>query len=117
MMWKYKDVLLVPSILFPPLGTVLAGVCELVVARHTLDITMKYSYVPQTDAPYKLDWSVCEPEKVTVVMPNSRFLLPRDSLSKIVTGQMNWSSVETAARKQLLRQGGNVEITNISSQV
>ena len=86
-------------------------VCQLIVPRHTLDITMKYSYVPQTDAPYKLDrtspdidWSVSEPEKVTVVMPNSRFLLPRDSLSKIVTGQMNWSSAETAARKQLLRQ-------------
>ena len=41
-MWKYKDVIMVPCILFPPLGTVLAAVCELVVARHTLDITMKY---------------------------------------------------------------------------
>ena len=54
-----------------------------------------------------IDWSGAggwKPEKVTVVMSNSRFLLPRDSLSKIVTGQMNWSSAETAARKQLLRQ-------------
>lgn len=109
-MWKYKDIILLPCVLFPPLGTVLAAVCELMVARHSLDITMKYSYVPQTDAPYKLDrtspdidWSVSEPEKVTVVMPNSRFLLPRDSLSKIVTGQMNWNNAETAARKQLLR--------------
>ena len=32
---------------------------------------MKYSYVPQTEAPYKLDrtspdvdWTICEPEKV-----------------------------------------------------
>ena len=124
MMWKYKDVIMLPCILFPPLGTVLAAVCEvspssllslsflsqLIVPRHTLDITIKYSYVPQTDLTYKLDrtspeidWSVSEPEKVTVVMPNSRFLLPRDSLSKIVTGQMNWNSAETAARKQLLR--------------
>ena len=123
-MWKYKDVIMLPCILFPPLGTVLAAVCEvspssllslsflsqLIVPRHTLDITIKYSYVPQTDLTYKLDrtspeidWSVSEPEKVTVVMPNSRFLLPRDSLSKIVTGQMNWNSAETAARKQLLR--------------
>ena len=117
-MWKYKDVIMVPCILFPPLGTLLAAVCELIVARHTLDITMKYSYVPQTDAPYKLDWSVCEPEKVTVVMPNSRFLLPRDSLSKIVTGQMNWSSVETAARKQLLRQGTTrTPLGNISTEL
>ena len=44
-MWKYKDVLMVPCILFPPLGTLLAAVCELVVARHTLDITMKYRYI------------------------------------------------------------------------
>ena len=28
MMWKYKDVIMVPCILFPPLGTVLAAVCE-----------------------------------------------------------------------------------------
>ena len=83
---------------------------KFIVPRHTLDITIKYSYIHQTAAPYKLDstspeidWSVSEPEKVTVVMPNSRFLLPRDSLSKIVTGQMNWNSAETAARKQLLR--------------
>ena len=47
---------------------------QLVVPRHTLDISMKYSYVPQTDnTPYKLDrtspeidWTVSEPEKVTV---------------------------------------------------
>ena len=45
---------------------------QLVVPRHTLDISMKYSYVPQTEAPYKLDrtspdvdWSISEPEKVT----------------------------------------------------
>ena len=45
---------------------------QLVVPRHTLDISMKYSYVPQTDnTPYKLDrtspeidWTVSEPEKV-----------------------------------------------------
>ena len=73
-MWKYKDVIMVPCILFPPLGTLLAAVCELIVARHTLDITMKYSYVPQTEAPYKMDryspvdWSASEPEKVSQVM-------------------------------------------------
>ena len=46
------------------------------VPRHTLDISMKYSYVPQTDnTPYKLDrtspeidWTVSEPEKVTVTI-------------------------------------------------
>ena len=91
---------------------------QLVVPRHTLDISMKYSYVPQTEAPYKMDryspvdWSASEPEKVTeilmmtivlmmmmlqvtVLMPSTRFLLPRDSLSKIVTGQVmlcpHWS--------------------------
>ena len=75
---------------------------------------MKYSYVPQTEAPYKMDryspvdWSASEPEKVmeilmmtmvltmmlqvTVLMPSTRFLLPRDSLSKIVTGQVMFSS-------------------------
>ena len=49
---------------------------QLVVPRHTLDISMKYSYVPQTDnTPYKLDrtspeidWTVSEPEKVTVII-------------------------------------------------
>ena len=44
------------------------------VPRHTLDISMKYSYVPQTEAPYKMDryspvdWSASEPEKVSQVM-------------------------------------------------
>ena len=36
-------------------------------------------------------------------MPSSRFLLPRDSLSKIVTGQMNWNTMEQHSRRQLLR--------------
>jgi len=108
--WKYRDAIQIPCVLFPPLGTLLATVIELVVPRHTLDISMKYSYVPQTEAPYKLDrtspdvdWTICEPEKVTVLMPSSRFLLPRDSLSKIVTGQMNWSAMDNASRKHLLR--------------
>ena len=46
----------------------------MLVPRHTLDITMKYSYVPQTEAPYKLDrsspeidWNVSEPEKVSFI--------------------------------------------------
>ena len=93
-------------------------ISQSLVPRHTLDISMKYSYVPQTEAPYKMDryspvdWSASEPEKVTeilmmaivlmmillqvtVLMPSTRFLLPRDSLSKIVTGQVmlcpHWS--------------------------
>ena len=41
--------------------------------------------------------------QVTVLMPSSRFLLPRDSLSKIVTGQMNWNTMEQHSRRQLLR--------------
>ena len=94
---------------------------------------MKYSFVPQTEAPYKMDryspvdWSASEPEKVrivmmmivmmmimkimmmmmmlqvTVLMPSTRFLLPRDSLSKIVTGQVNWGSMEQASKRQLIR--------------
>merc|ERR1719410_359243 len=71
---------------------------------------MKYRYSPQPEATFKLDrtspeidWTVSEPEKVTVLMPSSRFLLPRDSLSKIVTGQMNWNTMEQHSRRQLLR--------------
>ena len=133
--WKYRDFLQLPCVLLPPLGTILAMVIEVrkclsilnkmnklkpisqsLVPRHTLDISMKYSYVPQTEAPYKMDryspvdWSASEPEKVmvilmmaivsmmimmlqvTVLMPSTRFLLPRDSLSKIVTGQVTLSS-------------------------
>ena len=95
-------------------------ISQSLVPRHQLDISMKYSYVPQTEAPYKMDryspvdWSASEPEKVmeilmmtmvlmmmmmlqvTVLMPSTRFLLPRDSLSKIVTGQVtlfpHWST-------------------------
>ena len=37
------------------------------------------------------------------LLPHSRFLVPRDSLSRIVTGQINWTSAETAARRQLMR--------------
>ena len=41
--------------------------------------------------------------QVTVLMPSTRFLLPRDSLSKIVTGQVNWGSMEQASKRQLIR--------------
>ena len=87
-MWKYRDFLQLPCVLLPPLGTILATVIEVrrqfrdnlyilymlfsqsLVPRHTLDISMKYSFVPQTEAPYKMDryspvdWSASEPEKV-----------------------------------------------------
>ena len=142
-MWKYRDFLQLPCVLLPPLGTILATVIEVseeniqrlsvytlfcsqsLVPRHTLDISMKYSFVPQTEAPYKMDryspvdWSASEPEKVrivigrqmmmmmmlqvTVLMPSTRFLLPRDSLSKIVTGQVNWGRMEQASKRQLIR--------------
>ena len=86
--WKYRDFLQLPCVLLPPLGTILATVIEVrrlfrddlyilymlfsqsLVPRHTLDISMKYSFVPQTEAPYKMDryspvdWSASEPEKV-----------------------------------------------------
>jgi len=108
-MWKHKDILMIPSVIFPTLGTILAAVFESIVPRHTLDVCMKYSYVPQTEAPYKLDrtspdidWAE-EPQKVTIVMPSSRFLVPRDSLSRIVTGEIDWSNAESGARRQLER--------------
>ena len=70
-MWKYRQFLLLPAALLPPLGTLLAALCELLVPRHTLDIHMKYSFVPQTEAPYKMDrtspdidWTASEPQKV-----------------------------------------------------
>ena len=37
------------------------------------------------------------------MMPDSRFLVPRDSLSRIVTGEINWSNAEGGARRQLER--------------
>ena len=37
------------------------------------------------------------------MMPHSRFLVPRDSLSRIVTGEINWSNAEGGARRQLER--------------
>ena len=47
-----------------------------IVPRHTLDVCMKYSHVPQTEAPYKLDraeqeidWAE-EPQKVSIVVTN-----------------------------------------------
>jgi len=108
-MWKHKDILMIPSVIFPILGTILAAVVESIVPRHTLDVCMKYSHVPQTEAPYKLDraeqeidWAE-EPQKVTIVMPNSRFLVPRDSLSRIVTGEVDWSTAGRGARRQLER--------------
>ena len=36
------------------------NISQYMVPRHTLDICMKYSYVPQTEAPYKLDKSIPE---------------------------------------------------------
>jgi len=94
--WKYKKTLSVPLIMLPPLGTCFSVIFETMVPRHTLDISIKYSYVPQTEAPYQLDKTVPdidfeEPQKVTIVMPSERFLVPRDSLSRIVTGEVNWS--------------------------
>ena len=90
--WKYRDFLQLPCVLLPPLGTILATVIEVrknvyprdkmnnekplsqsLVPRHTLDISMKYSFVPQTEAPYKMDryspvdWSASEPEKVIMM--------------------------------------------------
>jgi len=82
--------------MLPPLGTCFSLIFETMVPRHSLDISIKYSYVPQTEAPYQLDKTVPdidfeEPQKVTIVMPSERFLVPRDSLSRIVTGDVNWS--------------------------
>lgn len=93
--WKYKKSLSVPLILLPPLGTCFTVIFESLVPRHNLDISIKYSYVPQTEAPYQLDKTVPdidfeEPQKVTIVMPSERFLVPRDSLSRIVTGEVDW---------------------------
>ena len=49
--------------------------------RHTLDVCMKYSYVPQTEAPYKLDksypdidWAE-EPQKVAFLYSDFGYIL------------------------------------------
>ena len=55
-----------------------------IVPRHTLDVCMKYSYVPQTEAPYKLDrtspdidWAE-EPQKVRLAFLRLSFKPAKD---------------------------------------
>ena len=54
---------------------------------------MKYSYVPQTEAPYKLDrtspeidWNVSEPEKVSFITLNRAEIEDGESLGSILQG-------------------------------
>ncbi|XP_023321581.1 uncharacterized protein LOC111696256 [Eurytemora carolleeae] len=94
-MWKQRHFLQVISTIFPPLGIFFNYLLEDGSQRHNLDITIKYSFVPQTDPPYQLDKSVpdidfSEPQKITILMPCERFLVPRDSLSRIITGEIDW---------------------------
>ena len=63
------------SLLCPSYLTTLS-LYQSIVPRHTLDVCMKYSHVPQTEAPYKLDraeqeidWAE-EPQKVSIVVTN-----------------------------------------------
>jgi len=94
-MWKYKEVVMVISTLVPPLGLFFQYLLERSSQRHSLDLSIKYSFVPQTDPPYQLDKTVqdidfAEPQKVTILLPSERFLVPRDSLSRIITGEVDW---------------------------
>ena len=66
-----------------------------------MNICMKYNYMPKAEVIHKMDnmnqeivWEE-EVQKITILLPQYRILVPRDSLTKIVVGTMDVTNVET----------------------
>eukprot|EP00090_Calanus_glacialis_P019547 TRINITY_DN30007_c0_g1_i1.p1 TRINITY_DN30007_c0_g1~~TRINITY_DN30007_c0_g1_i1.p1 ORF type:complete len:183 (-),score=39.69 TRINITY_DN30007_c0_g1_i1:63-611(-) len=117
-MWKYKSIILLPATLCPVIGTLL-NAAEDYVSRHSMNIRMKYIYMPKAEVMYTKDmvrkevvWEE-EIQKITIVLPQYRILVPRDSLTKIVVGDMDVTNMETLeTRRQFLQKTQNSEGSN-----
>ena len=76
-----------------------------------MNICMKYNYTPKAEVMYTMDkvgqevvWEE-EVQKITIVLPQYRILVPRDSLTKIVVGEMDITTMETmGTRRQNLHR-------------
>ena len=76
-----------------------------------MNICMKYNYMPKAEVMYTKDrvgkevvWEE-EIQKITIVLPQYRILVPRDSLTKIVVGDMDVTNMETLeTRRQFLQK-------------
>ena len=76
-----------------------------------MNIRMKFNYMPKAEVMYTKDrvskemvWEE-EIQKVTIVLPQYRILVPRDSLTKIVVGDMDVTNMETLeTRKQFAQK-------------
>jgi len=117
-MWKYKSIILIPATLCPVIGTLLKA-AEDYVPRHSMNIRMKFNYMPKAEVMYTKDrvskemvWEE-EIQKVTIVLPQYRILVPRDSLTKIVVGDMDVTNMETLeTRKQFAQKNQFAEGTS-----
>ena len=76
-----------------------------------MNICMKYNYMPKAEVMYTKDrvgkevvWEE-EIQKITIVLPQYRILVPRDSLTKIVMGDMDVTNMETLeTRRQFIQK-------------
>lgn len=76
-----------------------------------MNIRMKYIYMPKAEVMYTKDrvgkevvWEE-EIQKITIVLPQYRILVPRDSLTKIVMGDMDVTNMETLeTRRQFIQK-------------
>ena len=66
-----------------------------------MNICMKYNYMPKAEVMYTMNklgkevvWEE-EVQRITIVLPQYRMLVPRDSLTKIVVGEMDVTNMET----------------------
>ena len=71
-----------------------------------MNICMKYNYTPKAEVMYTMDkagqevvWEE-EVQKITIVLPQYRILVPRDSLTKIVVGEMDITTMETMGTRR-----------------
>ena len=75
-----------------------------------MNICMKYNYMPKAEVMYTKDmvrkevvWEE-EIKKITIVLPQYRILVPRDSLTKIVMGDMDVTYMETLDTRRQFKQ-------------
>ena len=76
-----------------------------------MNICMKYNCMPKAEVMYTKDrvgkevvWEE-EIQKITIVLPQYRILVPRDSLTKIVMGDMDVTNMETLeTRRQFIQK-------------
>ena len=71
------------------------------VPYHSMNICMKFNYMSKAEVMYTKDrvtkelvWEE-EIQKITIVLPQYRILVPRDSLTKIIVGDMDVTNMET----------------------